>query len=96
LEVKLPKWAEVTIIGTASNSMSAGVIAAKEIKSYQDLKVKKVGIASFGGNNDIGFRFAFRKNGINPDKEVTFLHLGGERNRLTATEDQNDWQERHL
>ena len=53
--------AEVTIIGTGSNSMSAGIIAAKEIKSYQDLKGKKVGIASFGGNNDIGFRFAFTK-----------------------------------
>jgi ABC-type nitrate/sulfonate/bicarbonate transport system substrate-binding protein len=78
--------ADVTIIGTGSNSMSAGVIAAKEIKSYQDLKGKKVGIASFGGNNDIGFRFAFKKNGINPDKDVTFLQLGGERNRLTALE----------
>jgi NitT/TauT family transport system substrate-binding protein len=78
--------AEVTIIGTSANSMSAGIIAAKEIKSYQDLKGKKVGIASFGGNNDIGFRFAFKKNGLNPDKDVTFLQLGGERNRLTALE----------
>ena len=66
--------------------MSAGVIAAKEVKSYQDLRGKKIGIASFGGNNDIGFRFAFKKNGINPDKDVTFLQLGGERNRLTALE----------
>ncbi len=78
--------AEVTIIATAANSMSAGVIAAKEVKSYQDLRGKKIGIASFGGNNDIGFRFAFKKNGINPDKDVTFLQLGGERNRLTALE----------
>jgi ABC-type nitrate/sulfonate/bicarbonate transport system substrate-binding protein len=78
--------ADVTIIGTGSNSMSAGVIAAKEIKSYQDLKGKRIGIASFGGNNDIGLRYAFKKNGINPDKDVTFLQLGGERNRLTALE----------
>jgi ABC-type nitrate/sulfonate/bicarbonate transport system substrate-binding protein len=78
--------AEVTIIATAVNSMSAGVIAAKEIKSYQDLRGKKIGIASFGGNNDIGLRFAFKKNNINPDKDVTFLQLGGERNRLTALE----------
>jgi len=78
--------AAVTIIATAANSMSAGVIAAKEIKSYQDLRGKKVGVASFGGNNDIGFRFAFKKNGINADKDVTFLQLGGERNRLTALE----------
>jgi len=78
--------ADVTIIATASNSMSAGVIAAKEIKTYADLKGKKIGIASFGGNNDIGFRYAFKKNGVNPDKDVTFLQLGGERNRLTALE----------
>lgn len=78
--------AEVTIIATAANSMSAGVIGAKDIKSFQDLTGKKIGIASFGGNNDIGLRFAFKKNGINPDKDVTFLQLGGERNRLTALE----------
>ena len=78
--------ADVTIVATAANSMSAGVVAAKEIKSYQQLKGKRIGIASFGGNNDIGLRFAFKKNGIDPDKDVTFLQLGGERNRLTALE----------
>ena len=78
--------ADVTILATAANSMSAGVIAAKDVKSFQDLRGKKIGIASFGGNNDIGLRFAFKKNGINPDKEVTFLQMGGERNRLTALE----------
>jgi len=78
--------ADVTILATAANSMSAGVIAAKDIKTFQDLRGKKIGIASFGGNNDIGLRFAFKKNGINPDKEVTFLQMGGERNRLTALE----------
>ena len=78
--------ADVTILATAANSMSAGVIAAKDIKGYQDLRGKKIGIASFGGNNDIGLRFAFKKNNINPDKDVTFLQLGGERNRLTALE----------
>jgi len=78
--------ADVTILATASNSMSAGVIAAKDVKTFHDLRGKKIGIASFGGNNDIGLRFAFKKNGINPDKEVTFLQMGGERNRLTALE----------
>jgi NitT/TauT family transport system substrate-binding protein len=78
--------ADVTILATPANSMSAGVIAAKDIKTFQDLRGKKIGIASFGGNNDIGLRFAFKKNGINPDKDVTFLQMGGERNRLTALE----------
>ena len=78
--------ADVTILATAANSMSAGVIAAKDVKTFHDLRGKRIGIASFGGNNDIGLRFAFKKNGINPDKEVTFLQMGGERNRLTALE----------
>src|SRR5690349_1709239 len=78
--------ADVTILATAANSMSAGVIAAKDVKTFHDLRGKKIGIASFGGNNDIGLRFAFKKNNINPDKEVTFLQIGGERNRLTALE----------
>jgi NitT/TauT family transport system substrate-binding protein len=78
--------AEVAIVATVSNSMSAGVVAAKEIKSYTDLRGKKIGIASFGGNNDIGLRYALKKNGLNPDKDVVFLQLGGERNRLTALE----------
>ena len=78
--------AEVVIIATPSNSMSGGVIAAKDVKSYNDLRGKKIGIASFGGNNDIGLRFALKKNGLNPDRDVTFLQLGGEKNRLTALE----------
>ena len=78
--------AEVTIVATVSNSMSAGIIAAKEIKSFQQLKGKKIGIASFGGNNDIGLRYAFKKNGLGHDHVATFLQLGGERNRLTALE----------
>ncbi|MSP37716.1 MAG: ABC transporter substrate-binding protein [Deltaproteobacteria bacterium] len=78
--------AEVTIIATPSNSMSGGVIGAKDVKSYNDLRGKKLGIASFGGNNDIGLRFALKKNGMNPDRDVTFLQLGGEKNRLTALE----------
>jgi NitT/TauT family transport system substrate-binding protein len=78
--------AEVVIIATPSNSMSGGVIAAKDVKTYNDLRGKKIGIASFGGNNDIGLRFALKKNGLNPDRDVTFLQLGGEKNRLTALE----------
>ena len=78
--------AEVTVVATVCNSMSAGIIAAREIKSFQQLKGKTIGIASFGGNNDIGLRYAFKKNGLNPDKDATFLQLGGERNRLTALE----------
>ena len=52
--------AEVTIIGTGSNSMSAGVITAKEIKSSMDLKVK-IQHRGFWRNNKYGFQLAFQE-----------------------------------
>lgn len=76
--------AEVVIIATISNTMSAGIIAAKEIQSVQELKGKKIGIASFGGNNEIGMRFALKKYGLDPYKEIVFFQVGGEKNRLAA------------
>ena len=75
--------AEVVIVATVSNTMSAGIIASREIQSIQDLKGKKVGIASFGGNNDVGMRFALKKYGLDP-KEIVFFQMGGEKNRLAA------------
>ena len=79
--------ADVTIIGDGGElHVRRRHRGERDQGSYQDLSGKKIGIASFGGNNDIGLRFAFKKNGVNPDKDVTFLQLGGERNRLTALE----------
>lgn len=76
--------AEVVVIATISNTMSAGIIATKEIQSLQDLKGKKVGIASFGGNNEVGMRFALKKYGLDPNKDIVFFQVGGEKNRLAA------------
>ena len=76
--------AEVVIVATISNTMSAGIITTKEIQSIQDLKGKKVGIASFGGNNEVGMRFALKKYGLDPYKDIVFFQVGGEKNRLAA------------
>lgn len=78
--------AEVTIIGTVSNTMSAGIIATKEIQAMRDLKGKKVGIAAFGGNNEVGLRFALKKYGLDASKDVVLFLVGGEKNRLAAME----------
>jgi ABC-type nitrate/sulfonate/bicarbonate transport system substrate-binding protein len=78
------RGADVVIIGTLSNTMSAGVIARKEIQSIRDLKGKKVGLASFGGVVEAGAVFALRKNGLEPSKDVTLIQTGGETTRLAA------------
>lgn len=78
--------ADLVIVGTTSNTMSADIVAAPQIHSLQELKGKKVGIASFGGNNEVGIRFVLKKAGMNPSKDVVLFQVGGEKNRLAALE----------
>jgi NitT/TauT family transport system substrate-binding protein len=78
------RGADVVIIGTISNTMSAGLVARKEIQSIRDLKGKKVGIPSFGGLVEAGAVFALRKNGLDPYRDVTLIQTGSETARLAA------------
>lgn len=78
------RGADVVIIGTISNTMSAGLVARKEIQSIGDLKGKKLGIPSFGGLVEAGAVFALRKNGLDPYKDVTLIQTGSETARLAA------------
>ncbi len=76
--------AEVVIAATISNTMSAGIIASRDIQSVRDLKGKKIGIASFGGNNEVGIRYALKHFGLDPFKDVVLFQVGEEKNRLAA------------
>lgn len=76
--------ADVVIIATVSNTMSAGIIASRDTQSVRDLKGKKVGIASFGGNNDVGMRFALKHYGLDPARDIVFFQIGDEKTRLAA------------
>lgn len=78
--------AEVTIVATVSNTMSAGIVARKETQSMQALKGKKIGLAGFGANNEVGLRFGLKKAGLDPAKDTVFVQVGGEANRLAALE----------
>jgi NitT/TauT family transport system substrate-binding protein len=80
------RGADVVIIGTISNTMSAGLIARKEINSIRDLKGKKLGIPSFGGLVEAGAVFALRKHGLDPYKDVTLIQTGSETARLAAVQ----------
>ncbi len=55
-----------------------------EIKRPEDLKGKKIAISSFGSLTDFLVRHIMRKKGLNPDRDVTFLQIGGDAERLAA------------
>ena len=84
LQASLRGAALAAIIGTISNTMSAGLVVRKEIQSIRDLKGKKLGIPSFGGLVEAGAVFALRKNGLDPHKDVTLVQTGSETARLAA------------
>lgn len=60
------------------------LMVSKEIKSIEELKGKKMGIARFGGSADFLARWGLQKTGLTPGKDVTILQVGGNAERLAA------------
>ena len=60
-------------------------VAVPSIKRVEDLKGKRIGIITFGGTPHNQTVIILRKYGVNPDKDVTFLQIGGA-SRYTALE----------
>jgi NitT/TauT family transport system substrate-binding protein len=60
------------------------LIARPEYKSLKDLRGKTIGIANFGGTDEVLSRMWFRNAGIDADKEIKYLALGPDRARLAA------------
>lgn len=56
----------------------------KEIQSAAQLKGKKLAVSRFGSSSDFILRFALRKAGLDPDKEITYLQIGNSPDRLAA------------
>jgi ABC-type nitrate/sulfonate/bicarbonate transport system substrate-binding protein len=54
--------------------------AAKSIQSKQDLIGKKVGISRFGSNTDTSTRALLTREGLNADKDVTYIQMDNSAN----------------
>lgn len=53
------------------------VLPGSQIKNYQELKGKKVGVSSFGGTEYPVTRHVLARLGIDPDKDVSWVAVGG-------------------
>jgi NitT/TauT family transport system substrate-binding protein len=62
------------------------LVTAPGVKAVQDLKGKIVGISSFGGTPHSEAILVLRKYGLDPEKDVTFVQIGGSSSRYTALE----------
>jgi len=68
--------ADLVILATNTPVYPYVLMVAPNIKSVNDLKGQKVGVSSPGGSADIATRTLLRREGLNPDKDVTMIPLG--------------------
>lgn len=60
------------------------LVAQPDIHSIADLKGKKIGISSFGGDTDLALREIFKRHNLDPFKDATLLVIGASRERFAA------------
>lgn len=75
----------VMIVG-GTVSLDWWLLSRPEIKTPDQLRGKSVAISSFGSSADFVARFALRKIGLDPDKDVVLVQLGSPVNRQAALE----------
>ncbi|HEY7714210.1 MAG TPA: ABC transporter substrate-binding protein [Candidatus Binatia bacterium] len=76
----------VRIVMAAMDGSDHYLVTSPNVKRVEDLKGKIFGISSFGGTPHSEAVLILRKYGMNPDKDVTFLQIGGSSSRYTALE----------
>ncbi len=75
---------DVRMLGVTAKIFPYSLIAATNIKSAKDLVGGRVAINRVGDVSAYGSQLALRKLGLNPDKDVTMLQVGGSPQRLAA------------
>ena len=75
---------KLTILGNPLPWLASNLIVHPDIKGIPDLAGKFAGISRFGSSTDQGFRYLFRKNGLNVDRDLKMLQMGGDSSRVAA------------
>ena len=75
---------DIVLLGSAKNVLPYVFGVAKQVRRIEDLKGKVVGISQIGGRAGEIARMVIKSNGLDPDKDVTYLAIGGTMARLAA------------
>lgn len=65
--------ADIAFVAVALNTTP--IVLMGTVSRIEELKGKAVGVTRYGANTDISARFALRKFGLQPDKEVAMVQL---------------------
>jgi len=81
-------WAQgakdLVFIGAVGNRLDYVLAAHPSIKRPEDLKGKRVGVSQLGSSTDFIARVAVRRVGLNAEKDVQIVGVGGQGDRWTA------------
>jgi ABC-type nitrate/sulfonate/bicarbonate transport system substrate-binding protein len=75
---------EFQFIGAVGNRLDYILVAHPSIKRPEDLKGKRIGVSQLGSSTDFIARVAVRRLGLNPEKDVQIVGIGGQGDRWTA------------
>lgn len=68
--------ADVTIFLSLADTIPYYLLVRKDITHPAQLKGKKLGVTTFGSSSDFSLRFALKKLGLEPEKDVAILAIG--------------------
>jgi len=76
--------ADLVIVACYLNSLPYELVVSESIKSGEDLKGKSIGISRIGSASDVAARALIRGLGMEPDKQVPIMQVGGSAERAAA------------
>ena len=76
----------VRIVMAVMDGSDHVLVTSPGIKKVEELKGKIIGTSSFGSTSHSEISMVLRKHGINPERDVTFLQIGGSASRYAALE----------
>ena len=76
--------ADLVMVACYVNSLPYELVVNEKIKSAEDLKEKSIGISRLGSASDVAARALVRGLGLEPDKQVPIIQVGGPAERAAA------------
>jgi ABC-type nitrate/sulfonate/bicarbonate transport system substrate-binding protein len=76
--------ANLIAVGCFFNTLDYDLIVHESIKTKEQLKGKSVGISRIGSSSDVAARALLRSLGLEPDKDVAIIQVGGSAERAAA------------
>jgi len=76
--------ADTVYLACAINTLYWRVFSTLDVKTVADLKGKKIGVTTFGSQEDSVIRFILKERGLLPDRDFALVAVGGAPTRLAA------------